>query len=239
MLRKLATHIEMSFDVSDAEKRDAMMASEKFEGISSALDIAVEHLDIIYNPFQKYEEIPMETIVNKRGAIDRYKRKILENFNEVKRRSLYAIKDLYLFSSDTHVQELINSFDDSVWELEKQINELSDVLSDYKSQDFRKNVLGAIDNIRKQAEEIESLIKERIIEYIDTNILAKSWMSDTDEDFVSQIREKVPLITELYDHRVKELESAQYDQFPGAEKREQATNPMDAQRMWYPDRTRS
>jgi len=107
MIKKIATTIEMSFDIPESEKKEAQAASDDFKKVISTLDAAKKHLNMIYEPFQDSEEIPPEAIYEFRGAIFRYKEQIKENFNKVKAVAFLAVMRFNYFATDTHITELI------------------------------------------------------------------------------------------------------------------------------------
>jgi hypothetical protein len=206
MIKRIANTIEMSFDIPDSEKKEAQSASDEFKKVISVLDIAKKHLSIIYDPFKDATNISEESIHEFRGAIFKYKEQIKENFNKVKACSFLAIVKLNYFATDTHIMELVNSFKDSITDLEKEINILLDILSDLKSKDFKDNMIKSIDSIKNISSEIEKLIKERIIDYINTNILTKNWMTNTSNELNTEITARVPYITQLFQERQNALE---------------------------------
>lgn len=230
MFTKFANTIEMSFEVPQSEKDIAASAAERFIAVVNELGLAKDHLDIIYTPFKKHENISTDAIVKRRGIIARFKRQVKENYNKVKALSLKAIQLLNYFGTDTHTLEVINSFKDSVQDLEKQITIFMDILDNYQSPDFRNNVITAIEGAKKQSAQVEKLIKDRIIEHIDDNILAKNWVSNTGDALHLKIKDKIPLITELFNERQKALQHA----IPDIQKRPQTMNPGNIQRVYYP-----
>src|ERR1700743_947983 len=114
MLTKLANAIEMSFEVPQSEKDIANTAAERFSAVNNHLNLAKDHLDLMYDPFKKYNNISTESIVKKRGVINRFKKQVKENYNKVKFLSLKAIQLLNYFASDTHTLEIINAFKDAI-----------------------------------------------------------------------------------------------------------------------------
>lgn len=207
MIKKIASTIEMSFDIPDSEKQEAQSAADEFKKVISSLDAAKKHLNLMYEPFKDASDIPPDAVYEFRGAIFRYKEQIKENFNKVKAMSFKAIMRLNYFATDTHITELINTFRDSIGDVEKQVNVLLDILDDLKSKDFKNNLIKGIDAIRKACFEVEKLIKERILDYIDSNILAKDWMTNTGDELQTEIKIRVPYITQLFEERQKALES--------------------------------
>lgn len=236
-LKKIADSIEMSFDIPDAEKEIANDAKIRFEAVLKRLRDSTEHLDIIYEPFRRHEEVSTKSLVNKRGLLNRYKQKVKDNFNDLKTIALLAMRKLDNFAAgDTSIQEIINSFVDSVEDVEKLVTKFLDVMGDYESETFREDVMSTIDAVRGQTGKLESLVKDRIIEHIDTNILSNNWMSSKTDELQLEIDEKQPLITELFEERQKALDPGS---FPTTNKQTQSLNASDAQKAYYPDHIRT
>lgn len=206
MIKVIASTIEMSFDIPSDEKEKAESASSFFTAVISSLDHSKKHLDIIYIPFKKADNVSSDAVVEYRGAIYRFKEQVKRNFNKTKLIALKAIVLLNGFASDTHILELVNAFRDGIGKVEKQVTILLDILSDYRSQDFKNNVISGVEAIRREAFEVEKLINDRIIDYIDTNILAKDWMTATSNELEEKIESRVPFITQLFNERQKALE---------------------------------
>lgn len=239
MFQKLANTVEMSFEVPDSEKEMATIASDILEAVISALDLAKDHLNLMYIPFKKHEQISTESLIERRGVLSRYKQQVIKNYNKVKAYALKAIQKLNYFATDTHTLELINSFKDSIEDLEKQVAIFLDILDNYKSQDFRNHIITAIEGIKKQSAQVEKLIKDRIINHIDANILAKNWVTDTGSELHLKIQDRVPLVTELFNERQKALESAVPNAIPDIQKRPQTLNSGNVQRVYYPTDARN
>lgn len=159
----------------------------------------------MYDPFKEAQSIKPEDVFKFRGAIHRYKEEIEKNFNKVKTASFLAIMKLNYFTSDTHIMELINTFRDGITGVGDQVNILLDGLDDYKAIDFRDKVITGVDAIKKSALEIDKIVKERIIDYIESNILIKNWMSDTSDELKVKIKPHVPYITQLFEEKQKNL----------------------------------
>lgn len=233
MFINLANAIEMSFEVPKSEKDIANAASERFSAVSNALSLAKNHLDLMYDPFKKAGNISTEALVKKRGVISRFKEQVKENYNKVKALALKSIQLLNYFSTDTHTLELINAFQDSIQDVEKQVTIFLDILDNYRSPDFKNNVITAIEGVKKQSAQADKLIKDRIIDHIDANILAKNWVTNIGDALHLKIQDRVPLITELFNERQKALDSA-VSVVPDVEKRPQTMNPGNTQRIYYP-----
>jgi hypothetical protein len=235
MLKKIANTIEMSFEIPDAEKSVAEEADEWLYYAANALKLASDHLDILYEPLKKHPSVSVESVVERRGVLNRYKQKVKENYNRVKEYVLHGIQKLNYFSNDSGIVELTNSLISSVEDVEQSVVLFLDVLSDYKAEGFRENSIRAIEGVKKQSAQAEGLIRDRIIDYIDTNILTKSWMNESSVDLDIDIQEKVPLITELFNERQEALEG----RMPEMATDGQRMNASDSARPYYPGHART
>lgn len=204
-LSKFAQSVNMSLDVPSAEKKIAQVCVRRFQNLSKKLDGFDKHLDILYNPFKSHENVTEESVVENRAALRRYRDKIKENFAELKVFIISCIKELNYFSYDLTVSELIKSFDDSISDCEDSIEELLICLDNWQDKDYRANIMKNMDNVRKFTSEIEKLINDRIINHINTNILAKNWTDSLDEELRSSIKEKEPYIKQLHKEREDKL----------------------------------
>lgn len=223
---KLSYLIDMSFDVPDSEKRIASEALEMLEKLLSLIMLSEEHLDIIYDAFYGKTLSPNE-VYEKRGVLNRYRKKIKENFSDIKFQSINIIKKLYFFSSDTQMMELLNTIKDAMDMTEKKVVKLLDFLNDFKSKTFIEDIIKTIDEIKESTKELKDLTKERVIDFIEENILAKNLTEGLG------IEEKVPLIQQLYEERKQNMAG-----IPQATKPNQILNPGNQQRIWYPTDSR-
>ncbi|KKN74497.1 hypothetical protein LCGC14_0390140 [marine sediment metagenome] len=237
MFRRIANDIQMSCDIPDNEKEDVLQAKMQFEAAAKALNVAVEHLDHIYDPFVAQTDISTESVVNNRGVLQgRYSTRVKDNFNEVKTHALMGIRKLNKFTTgDNVVRELINTFVDSIGDVEGFVEAFLNTLkNDIQSSDFRDKVISTIDQIKKQAAELDEFIYDTIIEHIDRDFLTKTWMNETGDELSIDINKtELPLVTRLREEREKALNP---DAFPAPEAPGQSLNMSDAQRMLYPNR---
>ena len=206
MIKKIADAIEMSFEIPESEREHAKAAIEYLKKLDAALGYAKKHLTIIYDPFKDAESISTDIIVKYRSSIRRFKKQVKKNYNKVKLFALNVIIKLSEFSTDTHIQELINTFKDSVEELEKQVNLFFDILDDFRSDQYKQNVVTGVEGIRKQSVTIERLLKDRIIDHLNSNILLNDWVSNTSKENNVEFDKKIPYITQLFRERQKALE---------------------------------
>ena len=204
MIKKYA--IQMSYEVSDAEKFQAEKAIIRFNSTIKLLDIASEHLDIMGTPFKENPEMDPKDVMEARAAIRRFRDQVAENFNEFKNEAFKAIRLMHPFSSDTQTIKLIKSFIATVDDLEENVNSFIDIFTDLKSKDFSKNIITAIDDIQKKCEDVEDIIDNRMIKHIQTNILAKSWVDSVSKGLQLEVEKKTPLLIELYNNRQDQLQ---------------------------------
>lgn len=202
---KFAESINMSLDVPDSEKKIAQRIVRKFQHLSKKIDSFDKHLDIIYNPFKSHENVSEESISEHRAALRRYRDKINENFEDIKVFIVGCITDLNYFSSDTNISEIIKSFNDSISDMENSLEALLSGLDNWKDKDYRSNVMKCIENVKKQTKSIDNLINDRIINDINTNILAKNWTDNLDDKLKSSIKDKEPYIKQLHEERERKL----------------------------------
>ena len=205
MLEKKAYTVQMTLDIPDAEKRIAEKAEESFEILLGKLKLALEHLNMIYVPFKKYNATDTDEIVENRDVLRRYRDQIKLNYEEILSISYACLSLMSDFSIDSSVEELMNSFTSGIKDLEKQVNYLLSIFSNLNSTEFRDSLLASIEAVKKQSSQLKQLINDRVLEHIGTNILAKNWGSFVDDKLQAKMKNKVPLIVELYRERQKAL----------------------------------
>lgn len=110
------------------------------------------------------------------------------------------------FSTDTKTLEMMNSFIASLEDVKKAVERLLQSFSDLDSQTFKDSVVGAIDNVKKQANQFKQLINDRLLDHIDTNILAKNWTNDVTDEYQKKVYEKLPMIVQLFQERQKAIQ---------------------------------
>lgn len=202
---KKAYSVQMSYDVSDEEKKQAERALLCFNHASKLLDKAANHLDIMKTPFKDNPEMSAEEIMKARAAIRRFRDKSIENFNDFKISAFKCVHIMQTFASDTQTLKLMKSFISAIDLLENSVNKFADTFNDLESKEFPKNVVAAVEDIQKQCKEVDEIIDERIKTHIQSNILAKSWVDTVSDDLQMRIEKKTPLIVDLYNKRQDQL----------------------------------
>jgi dGTP triphosphohydrolase len=195
----------MNFQVPDSEKRVAEKAEEYFEQLLAQMQDASDYLDIIYNPFQKRQNVDMEMILDYRKTFRQYRDQVKRKFSSIIKKSYRAVALMNEFSIDTATEELMDSFMGSVRELEKYIDTFVSIFSNMSSSEFRNHLVSTIDSIKKQLNQIRQLVTDRVLEHIDSNILAKDWAKDISQRFDEPLQERVPLVVQLFRERQKIL----------------------------------
>jgi len=202
---KKAYAVQMTYDVTDAEKNQAEKALLYFEHTSKSLQLASYHLDIMNTPFKDNPEVDPKEVMKARAAIRRFRDKSIENFNEFKRQAFQCVNVMHVFESDTQTLKLMKSFISSIDELEVKVNKFSELFADLEAKSFPQDVVKSLEDIQQQCEDIEEIIDERIKNHIQTNILATSWVDNVSNDLQVKIQEKTPLIVDLFNQRQDQL----------------------------------
>lgn len=204
MIKKVYA-INMTYEVSDAEKLQAEKAIICFNHAIKLLDLSSDHLNVMKTPFKDNPEMSPEEVMKARAAIRRFRDKSIENFNDFKIASFKCVNVMQQFSSDTQTVKLMKSFISSVDELENMVNKFVEVFNDLESKTFAKQVVELIEEIQKQCDEVEEIVDERIKSHIQTNILARSWVDSVSNDLQMKVEKKTPLILDLFNKRQDQL----------------------------------
>ncbi len=205
---KRAYTTQMTYEVSDKEKVEAQRALEFFKHASKLLDLASTHLDIMKTPFKDNPEMDPKEIMKARAAIRRFRDKSVENFNVFKDSAFQCVRVMQNFSSDTQTVKLMKSFISSVDDLEVAINKFVDLFKDLEDKDFAANIVKAIEESQKQCDDIQEMIQERIVDHIQKNILAATWVDSVSDRMQVKMEPKTPLILDLFNRRQDQLNDA-------------------------------
>lgn len=205
MLERKAYSVQMNFQVPESEKRVAEKAEEYFEQLLAQIQSVSEYLDVIYHPFKKRQNVDMDMVVEYRKTFRQYRDQVKKKFSSIIKKSYRAVALMNEFSIDTATEELMDSFIGSIRELEKYVDTFVSIFSNMNSSEFRNHLVSTIDSIKKQLSQIRQLVTDRILEHIDSNILAKDWAKDLSERFEEPLEERVPLVVQLFKERQKVL----------------------------------
>jgi len=207
MIIKKSYAIQMSYDFTNNEKLFAEKAILRFNYCSRLMDRFSKYLNIINTPFKDSPDMTTEQILEKRVLIRKFRNQSLskfKNFQDAAFKSIHVMKN---FSSDTQIIKLMKSFISSISELQFKIKKFNSLFDDLEDKEFSKNLVSNIEDIKKDCEDINKLIEERIKNHIETNILSKNWTNEIGNELQIKIEKQTPLIMELSNQRQKELNS--------------------------------
>ena len=230
MIHKLAYTIEMSTKISDEKQQKAAGISQLFSEIINKIDLFSDHLKVIYNPFSKGDQVPPEQLYQKRFLFSRFKKKMEENYSVIKFYCLKAVNQLNYFIQDTHIHEVINSFQDSMEQIDKLFKELSSHLDDVKANDFLPELIKKIDLIEAKLKLLKDFIEERIISHIEKNFLDADWFHKNNTELELEINKKDPLFQKLFKERQDVLDGTKV---PSTVQNRQILNPAQQHQSIY------
>jgi hypothetical protein len=205
MIKKRAYSIQMSYEVSDIEKKQAEQALLYFAYSLKVLRKASDHLDVLKTPFKNNPEMNPDEVMKARAALRRFRDKAIDNFSDFKTVAFRCVNSMQLFASDTQSVKLMKSMITAIDELEIKVNTFAEVFDDLQSKDFAKDAVSAIEDVQKQCDDIEEIIDERIKTHIQNDILATSWVDSVSQDLQMKVEKQTPLILDLFNRRQKQL----------------------------------
>ena len=101
----------MSYEVPDEDRERAEKANDAFDYLLRKIHMCDEHLDLIYLPFKENSNISPEQLYKVRAALRRYRDRVADNFNALKRISFKCFVRLQPFSSTyTNLAKLSKAF---------------------------------------------------------------------------------------------------------------------------------
>jgi dGTP triphosphohydrolase len=205
---KKAYSIQMHFGVPESEKRIAEKAEEYLNQILTKIQDTKDYLNLIYIPFQKHQNVDMEMIIDYRKTFREYRDQVKFKFGKIIQLAYRSVALMNEFGTDTSTEEIMDSFIGTIRELEKYVDTFVSIFSNLNSSEFRNHLISTIDSLKKQMNQIEQLIKDRILEHIDSNILAKNWAKNISDVENKSLEERVPLVVQLFKERQKALKES-------------------------------
>ena len=209
-IKKIAETVEMSIAIPDSEKGTAGALVSILEKLSVKYDGFNTLLDKIYNPFSGDKEVSKESVENNKKPFMDYKKEIDETLREIEQVAMLCVEKLIVFSSDTDINELLTSFKSGIDQIKDNVRILGDALVSWDSDDFKDMVVKSIENLKKDINNSRELINDRIISHINENILGKSWVDEIGKEMNLDIKDKEPMIKELYREREIQLQEMGY-----------------------------
>lgn len=195
--------LQMSYDVSDAKKLKAEKTINYFTYLLKSLKKSESYLDIMLSYFKKHPDITPEDFKKYRAIFRKYRDSSLDNFNDFKRISFKCFVSMQPFSSDVQISKLIKTFTLSVSDVEKQVNRFAELFADLENADadLSQSLVKGIENIKKETSQLYQIIDDRIIAYIQTNILARTWVDNIGQELNEKIEDVPTLIEQLVNMR--------------------------------------
>lgn len=202
---KRAYSVSLTYDVSDSEKQEAEKAILLFKNALKLLNLSSEHLNIMKVPFKQNTDVTPESVMSARAAIRRFRDQSTNNFNDFKKAAFQCVNIMKIFSSDTQTIKLIKSFISEIDELEESVNNFIKLFDELDNVDFSKNIVTSIEEIQGICNDIEQIVNDRVLDHIQSNILAKSWVDSVNNDLQIKIEKNTPLMIELFQERQDQL----------------------------------
>ncbi len=197
--------IQMTYDVSDDEKRQAERVIMCLNSAKKELEKASVHLDVMKTPFKDNPEIKPAEIMDARAAIRRFRDKSVDNFNTFKHTAFQCVNLMQLFASDTQTIKLMKSLISSIDDLQNKVNKFVDLFDNLESKEFVKSIVDSMESIQKQCSSVEEIIDDRIKTHVQSNILATSWVDAISKELQVKIEKKTPLLLDLFNKRQDQL----------------------------------
>jgi len=215
---KSSDTVELSLDITDAEKKTANELVGLLKLLMDKLLKFNNYLNILYNPFKEYQTVSQESAYKYRASLWRFTEEVEKlYFGEkeskeskesnqpkdwpIKKIAFVAAAKLKEFSTDTHIAKLLESFSDDATDVEDNVTSLIAIIRNYESSTFRNNVVSSMENVKKEISELKKIIEDRIIDHVNTNILAKNWIEDSSQELNIPVQEREPYVVRLYKER--------------------------------------
>lgn len=195
--------IQLSYSVTDEEKENAEKALSYYNFLLKTMKEADSHLDLIYVPFKDGTPITPEQSWDARAALWRYRDANIKLFNKVKKIAFKCFSIMHEFSSDAQVVKLNKSFVLAIGDLEKQVNRFSELFSELKSKEFGVSIIKSIDNIKKEIAQLEQIVEDRIITFVEQELLNRTWIDLVSKELQQKIEQKIPNSIRLVNERNK------------------------------------
>ena len=196
-MRKQSYAVQMSHQVSEAKKEQAKKAITAFDTTMKTLRSANDHLDIMFTPFKDHPDISTEQVVKFRAALRRFRDKAIENFNQFKIQAFHCYTLMVVFSSDTQTSKLMKSFISAIEDIEKYVNEFSELFAELESKSFVQDVTKDIEKIHKESDALKEIIEDRIKNHIQKNIIGKNWIDSVSDELSVKVEENKPIMMDL------------------------------------------
>jgi hypothetical protein len=174
---KLAANIPMSLPIPESHKKAAYLAIVQFDVANKELMMAKDYLVRVRTFFKDNAGLPPEEIVKSRVSLRHFRDRAIEKMNIFKVSAEKCIRTLSEFVNDTQIMKLIKSFNNSVNDIELDINsEFVELFSNLEDKSFSDNLVKSIDKIENKISEISDLMVGRIKRHLQEHILGSTWL---------------------------------------------------------------
>lgn len=199
----------MTYDISDKEKLYANKALHAFEYLLSAIESFNTHLDLLLIPFKENQDITPEQIWKYRANFRDFRDLAEKNLDKIKKISLRCMKIINYFISDTQIEKIMRSFNSCIEDVILQFDRFMKLFNNMQAQDFKDNIVKAIDGIKKETAQLKQIIEERIQDRLERDILNKSWVNN-EGDVSMYLAKKDPLEMRLFKKRNEHSEGLEH-----------------------------
>lgn len=188
---------ELTSDISREEKDQAKKILESLKETLRSLRKATDYLNIMQDPFKENPSISTDQVLKYRAAIRRFRDTAIDNFNIVKINAFQYVSFVQVFTSDTQISKLTKSFISSLEALEKKVNHFASLFIRLKSVSLIQDLISSIDEIKKESDSLQESIDNRIIPYIESNIIGDVWIHSMEDKLNKKIDSKKTSIIEI------------------------------------------
>lgn len=187
---KAAVTQQLSYEIPKSEKKAIEKCITLLESlIQLEMSIYSKHLDAMYKPFKDYKGIKTDQLDKTQKYFDQYSNKLNDFLKNIKVKVLKCIEILQNFESDSDIYSMLKSLDELLDNLKLYQEMLDKTLKDEKTNDFQENCIKCLEQSKKELAQLKQLITERIVPYLNKNILGNNWSSDVKEDIIEDIKE--------------------------------------------------
>jgi dGTP triphosphohydrolase len=130
----------------------------------------------------------------------------VDNFNEFKKQAFKTFTLFQFFIADTQMSKLSKSFVSAISDMEKQVNRFIDLFSNLESKDFPTAIVKAIENIKKELAQFKQIVEDRIMDHVQNNILARSWVDNISDEIQQKVEKNIPFSVQLVNERNEKLQ---------------------------------
>jgi len=191
LLKQAVDQDRITFKVPAKEKKKAKIALTELESLTTeSLRVFIDHLDLMYEPFNEHKGITPEQATNAAIHIDNFGSVVEENLTKIKKRIFIIMETLKGFDSDTTIYSMLNSLDDSINSINSIVSNFIDILTKKDSINFQENTIKAIEIIKKETAQLKQLCDESITQYIKDNIILEDWTTEIEKEISEEEEEQ-------------------------------------------------